>query len=96
MSENSVVQCRAGCGACCIAPSISSPIPGLPGGKPAGVPCVQLDEDLRCKLFGRPERPACCSGLRPSLDMCGSDREAALRGLTQLERATRPTADQPK
>ena len=35
--------CRAGCGACCIAPSISSPIPGMPNGKPAGVRCVQLD-----------------------------------------------------
>ncbi|MFO6380325.1 hypothetical protein ACLBYN_47875, partial [Pseudomonas aeruginosa] len=22
------MQCRAGCGACCIAPSISSPLPG--------------------------------------------------------------------
>ncbi len=31
---------------------ISSPIPGMPNGKPAGVPCVQLDEQLRCKNFG--------------------------------------------
>ncbi|MCR3872443.1 YkgJ family cysteine cluster protein, partial [Pseudomonas aeruginosa] len=28
------MQCRAGCGACCIAPSISSPLPGMPAGKP--------------------------------------------------------------
>jgi Fe-S-cluster containining protein len=27
------MDCRAGCGACCIAPSISSPIPGMPDGK---------------------------------------------------------------
>lgn len=26
-------ECRPGCGACCIAPSISSPIPGMPEGK---------------------------------------------------------------
>jgi Fe-S-cluster containining protein len=31
------MNCRLGCGACCIAPSISSPIPGMPQGKPAGV-----------------------------------------------------------
>jgi Fe-S-cluster containining protein len=41
------MDCRPGCGACCIAPSISSPIPGMPVvdgiSKPAGVRCVQLD-----------------------------------------------------
>ncbi|NYZ53719.1 YkgJ family cysteine cluster protein, partial [Escherichia coli] len=29
------MECRPGCGACCTAPSISSPIPGMPDGKPA-------------------------------------------------------------
>ncbi|MCF5019628.1 YkgJ family cysteine cluster protein, partial [Pseudomonas lactis] len=29
------MKCREGCGACCIAPSISSPLPGMPQGKPA-------------------------------------------------------------
>ncbi|MBS0427634.1 MAG: YkgJ family cysteine cluster protein [Proteobacteria bacterium] len=83
--------CRSGCAACCIAPSISSPIPGMPDGKPAGVPCVQLDEALRCRLFGRPERPAVCSGLQPAVDMCGADRGAALAWLGRLERETAPT-----
>ncbi|MDR8085529.1 YkgJ family cysteine cluster protein, partial [Acinetobacter baumannii] len=27
-------QCRPHCGACCTAPSITSPIPGMPNGKP--------------------------------------------------------------
>jgi len=27
-------------------------MPGLPGGKPAGVPCPHLDEALRCKASG--------------------------------------------
>lgn len=84
------LDCRAGCGACCIAPSISSPIPGMPQGKPAGVRCVQLTDDLRCALFGRPERPAVCVALRPSGAMCGADRDAALQWLTALEHATRP------
>jgi len=84
------MECRNGCAACCIAPSITSPIPGMPDGKPAGVPCVQLDGTLRCRLFGRPERPAFCSSLRPSPDMCGTSRDAALAMLDTLERLTAP------
>ncbi len=84
--------CRAGCGACCIAPSITSPLPGMPWGKPAGVPCVQLTDDFRCRLFGKPERPAFCSGLNPSSDMCGKDRADALRRLLALEQLTAPDA----
>lgn len=86
-----MMECRIGCAACCIVVSISSPIPGMPDGKPAGVPCVQLTEDKRCKLFGKPERPAVCSGLGASADMCGSSDEEAFAYLTELERATRPT-----
>lgn len=84
------MTCRSGCAACCIAPSISSPIPGMPQGKPAGVPCVQLDEQLRCRLFGKPERPAVCVSLRPGPELCGASREEALAGLLALERATAP------
>lgn len=79
-----------GCGACCIAPSITSPIPGMPLGKPAGVRCVQLLPDLRCALFGRPERPAFCATLRPAEDMCGADRDEALARIAAWEAATRP------
>lgn len=85
------MDCRPHCGACCIAPSINSPIPGMPHGKPAGVPCVQLDDQLRCNLFGQPQRPAFCGGLQPSADMCGTGREHAMFWLTQLEEATRPS-----
>ncbi|WP_302174890.1 YkgJ family cysteine cluster protein [uncultured Hydrogenophaga sp.] len=91
------MDCRPGCAACCIAPSISSPMPGLPNGKQAGVPCPHLDEALRCRLFGRPERPAVCSSLRPEPAMCGSDREHALHFLQTLETATAagPTRGRP-
>lgn len=84
------MNCRSACGACCIAPSISSPIPGMPQGKPAGVRCVQLDADNRCKLFGDPRRPAVCGGLQPSMEMCGDSREQALVYLRRLEWETRP------
>lgn len=84
------MECRPGCAACCIAPSISSPIPGMPEGKPAGVPCVQLDEALRCRIFGRPERPQVCGSLPPGGEMCGDSREQALRWLGHVERLTAP------
>lgn len=85
------MNCREGCGACCIAPSISSPIPGMPNGKPAGVRCVQLTEANRCRIFGRAERPLCCSGLAPSVEMCSGSREEAMLWLTRLEEATVPS-----
>ena len=83
-------SCRASCGACCIAPSITSPIPGMPQGKRAGERCVQLLPDMRCAIFGRPERPAFCASLRPTQEMCGASREEAMARLTALELATRP------
>jgi len=67
----------------------------MPDGKPAGVPCVQLDEDLRCALFGDPRRPAVCGSLQPSAAMCGSDRVHAMHWLTQLEVLTHPGSGTP-
>jgi hypothetical protein len=86
------MECRVGCGACCIALSISSPIPGMPEGKPAGVRCVQLTDDNLCKLFGLPERPEVCARLRPLPEMCGESREQAMVYLTWLEQETAPPA----
>lgn len=90
MSDDDALACRVGCGACCIAPSISSPIPGMPNGKPAGVRCAQLTADNRCTLFGKPERPAVCVSLRPSRDMCGWNNADAMAWLTALEAITTP------
>lgn len=88
MNDSSRIECRPGCGACCIAPSISSPIPGMPDGKPAGVRCIQLDDVNNCKIFGQSTRPAVCASLQPAPDMCGADRVHAMRFLTELERLT--------
>lgn len=84
------MDCRAGCAACCIALSISSPIPGMPDGKPAGTRCVQLTPDHRCQLFGQPERPEVCTRLRPQEEMCGGTARAAYSYLSRLERLTAP------
>lgn len=82
------VNCRTGCAACCILPSISSPIPGMPQGKPAGVRCVQLTPDDRCRLYGRPERPRVCRSFAASLETCGASRAEAMVILARWEKAT--------
>ena len=84
------MECRVGCGACCIALSISTPIPGLPNGKPAGIRCVQLSDDNRCLIFGSPQRPAACNALRPTAEMCGTSFAEAMVYLTWLEQITTP------
>jgi uncharacterized protein len=68
----------------------------MPNGKPAGVPCIQLLADFKCALFGKPERPAFCGSLQPSVEMCGLEslqnpREYAIAWLNNLERATLPS-----
>ncbi|QUN05951.1 YkgJ family cysteine cluster protein [Shewanella yunxiaonensis] len=82
------MNCRVGCGACCIAPSITSPIPGMPEGKPAGVRCIQLDQHNLCLLFGKPERPQVCSQFHATPDVCGDNREIAIWLITSLEQQT--------
>jgi len=71
------MKCRPGCGACCIYPSISSPIPGMPDGKPAGVRCIHLTDDLRCAIFEDPMRPEVCRGFKAELLFCGTSSDEA-------------------
>jgi len=79
------MKCREKCGACCIAPSISSPIPGMPHGKPAGIPCIHLSEDFRCMIYDHPDKPAVCKKFQADPDVCGVSREEAMILLTALE-----------
>ena len=84
------MDCHSDCGACCTAPSISSPIPGMPEGKPANTRCVQLSDTNLCMIFGSPLRPKVCSGLQPTAEMCGSTRQQAITYLLELEALTAP------
>lgn len=81
------MECRAGCGACCIAPSISSIIPALGRGKRGGERCPHLDDKNLCTLFGKPERPAVCCGFQAEPLFCGSSRDEAMKILSELEGA---------
>lgn len=62
----------------------------MPQGKPAGVPCVQLDSQRRCRLFGQASRPAVCGSLQASVTMCGDTPEQAMSWLARLEVLTVP------
>ncbi|MFB6342009.1 YkgJ family cysteine cluster protein [Saccharicrinis sp. FJH2] len=83
------MKCRENCGACCIAPSISSPIPGMPNGKKAGEQCIHLTNDFRCGIFTSPERPKVCAGFMAEELVCGHSREEALTILSELEASCR-------
>lgn len=87
------MDCRTGCGACCIAPAIVMPYHGMPAGKPAGVRCVHLQVDFGCALFDTPLRPAVCADFLPEPAICGSTAEEAMQILTQLEASSAPISD---
>jgi len=80
------MYCRENCGACCIAVSISSPIPGMPDGKPAGIRCIHLLDDYRCSLYNSPERPKVCGDFKAEPEFCGNNREEALHILYKLSK----------
>lgn len=88
--SGTLLECRMGCGACCIVISIAGPIPGMPNGKPAGLRCVNLTNDNLCTLFDLPQRPAVCSSLKPMKDMCGDSNEEAFTLLSVMEILTNP------
>jgi uncharacterized protein len=78
------MDCRDNCGACCIALSISSPIPGMPDGKPAGVRCIHLHDDYKCDIYFETGKPKVCTDFNAEPEFCGSDREEAMEILHSL------------
>ena len=49
----------------------------MPDGKPAGIRCIQLTDDLKCAIFGLPTRPAVCIGFKADELYCGNSAEDA-------------------
>jgi Fe-S-cluster containining protein len=58
----------------------------MPQGKPAGVPCVNLNSNNLCTVYDI--RPKVCRDFMPDPECCGSSFEEAIVLLGQLERAT--------
>ena len=84
------MDCRINCGACCIAPSFKQVVFGMDHPKHAGEPCIHLTTDMRCAIYGQPERPGFCQAFHADPLFCGSSREEALAILSDLERTTLP------
>ncbi|MBT3751242.1 MAG: YkgJ family cysteine cluster protein [Bacteroidetes bacterium] len=79
------MECRSGCGACCIAISISSPIPGRPEGKKAGERCIHLSCTKECRIWNHPDRPEVCKDFMADPQVCGDSFEEAMVNLSKLE-----------
>ena len=78
------MNCRENCGACCIALSISSSLPGMPDGKPAGVRCIHLLDNYKCDIYNSNDYPRVCSGFNAEKEFCGSSQEEAMKILGSL------------
>lgn len=85
-NRSPVMHCRKNCGACCIATSISSSIPGMPDGKPAGIKCIHLKEDYSCGIYE--QRPKVCMDFRAEELVCGNSRQEAINILSLLEKGS--------
>jgi Fe-S-cluster containining protein len=81
------IKCHK-CGACCIEISISSPIPGMPEGKPAGVRCIHLDNNNLCRLFCKANRPSICRSFQSNIDILGNNINEATELIRYWEKMT--------
>jgi hypothetical protein len=53
-------------------------------GKPAGIRCIHLTDDLKCAIYNSPDRPKVCTDFNPEPEFCGSTREEAMQILGSL------------
>lgn len=86
LNKTTKTECRM-CGACCIAQSISSIIPGTSQGKPAGTRCIHLSPENSCRIYN--ERPQVCRDFSATVELCGSSFSEAMANLAWLEDKTK-------
>ena len=61
------------------------------GGKPAGVICANLaPNSYQCKIWEQENYPKVCQEFKACDDVCGDNREEALKLITILELTTQP------
>jgi len=60
----------------------------MPGGKPAGVACIHLQEDYSCGIYE--QRPGVCVDFKAEELFCGNNKLEALGILGRLEQTPYP------
>jgi len=58
----------------------------MPEGKPAGVRCLNLNEDNLCSVYKN--RPEVCAAYTPTREICGNSFKEAKANITLLEHKT--------
>lgn len=66
-------------GVCCVTLSISSTLPEMPLGKPAGIKCIHLSDDYRCYIYFSTDKPKVCTNFNPEPEFCGTGKDEALK-----------------
>ena len=80
------MDCRLGCGACCIFIDISSSIPNHPNGKPSGVRCKNMNEHNVCNIHNSDEYPQVCKNYKADIVFCGDSFEESKKILIELNK----------
>ncbi len=62
----------------------------MPNGKPAGTPCVNLNEKRLCSLWGTSQYPKVCKEFTAVRWICGDTTDQAMATLRILDHVTRP------
>jgi hypothetical protein len=78
------MQCRTGCGACCIFLDISSSFKGHPNGKPMGVRCNNLDKNNHCTIHNTSDYPKVCKDFKAETLICGNSFDEAKKVMESL------------
>jgi hypothetical protein len=60
----------------------------MPNGKAAGERCLHLSVGHLCAIFGLPERPPVCGAFQADVEVCGSNREEAIKLIGWWEQMT--------
>ena len=63
----------------------------MPRGKPAGVVCIHLDHERRCRIWGTADYPEVCRRFTPRPDVCGDRNEEAFMLIANLELEDAPS-----
>jgi hypothetical protein len=58
----------------------------MPNGKPAGVFCMHLTEELLCAIIDSTDRPNVCKGFNFDPIICGNSKDEAMQIMNELEK----------